>query len=88
LLNETFFTIADESVATLSFDAKTILFALVAFANEKNTRETDTISARRKRFFFMVIGVFLGYWRHKFPKKKSVDERIEETLRKLYEISL
>jgi hypothetical protein len=30
----------------------------LAFANERSTREKDTISARRKRCFFMVIGVF------------------------------
>jgi hypothetical protein len=31
---------------------------LLALANEIKTREKDTISARRKRFFFMDIGVF------------------------------
>jgi hypothetical protein len=28
---------------------------------------------------------FFGYWRHKYPKKKQGDKRVEEMLRKLYE---
>jgi len=72
------FTTSEESVVAESFKEIVDFDALFALAKENKTSEKDTISARRKRCFFMAIGVFPVIGGTNFRRKIRVIKETEK----------